>query len=225
MGWENVFHCDNKKYCQERLSYHFPQSKSYGDIRTINGNEWNGKVDVLTGGFPCQPFSVAGDRRGTDDARFLWPEMLRVIREIQPSWVIAENVRGITSQGGGVVFERVLTDLENHGYEVQTFCIPACAVGAPHRRDRIWFVAHNRSERKQGGGEEAVSGQSRVQRSKDVGGVAILRERSYLHAPTLCGSRDGISERLDACGNAIVPQIAYLIFRAIEEAELSSRHA
>lgn len=222
MGWENLFHCDNKPYCQERLAFHFPTSKQYGDIRSIDGNDWKGKVDVLTGGFPCQPFSVAGDRRGTNDDRFLWPEMLRVIREINPSWVVAENVRGIASQDGGMVFERVHTEMEHHGYEVQAFCIPACAVGAPHRRDRVWFIAHNRSERKQGVWQETLSGKSGFQRGKDVGGLAILRERSYLHAPKLCGSRNGISERLDACGNAIVPQIAYMIFKAIEEAEMSS---
>lgn len=225
MGWENLFHCDNKDYCKERLSYHFPHSKPYGDIRTINGNDWRGKIDVLTGGFPCQPFSVAGDRRGTDDARFLWPEMFRLIREIEPSWVVAENVRGITSQEQGMVFERVCADLESHGYEVQTFCIPACAVGAPHRRDRIWFIANNRSKRKQGGGEKAIPWESRFSGSEDERGSAILRERSYLHAPQLCGSRHGISERLDACGNAICPQIASMIFRAIEEAEMSSLSA
>jgi len=102
--------------------------------------------DLLTGGFPCQPFSQAGARRGTEDSRHLWPEMLRVIREFSPLWVIAENVRGLLTQGGGVVFERVCTDLEAAGYEVQPIIIPAVAVGAPHRRDRVWFVAHRKSQ-------------------------------------------------------------------------------
>jgi len=100
-----------------------------------------GCIDILTGGFPCQPFSQAGKRRGTDDDRYLWPEMLRVIRLAKPRWVIAENVRGLLTMQNGMVFEQVCLDLENSGYEVQPFIIPAVAVNAPHRRDRIWFVA------------------------------------------------------------------------------------
>lgn len=99
--------------------------------------------DLLTGGFPCQPFSQAGRRRGTSDDRWLWPEMLRVIRLTEPKWVIAENVRGLLTMQQGVVFEQVCTDLEESGYEVQPFIIPAVAVNAPHRRDRVWFVACN----------------------------------------------------------------------------------
>lgn len=102
-------------------------------------------VDLLTGGFPCQPFSQAGKRKGTSDDRFLWPEMFRVIKEFKPTWVVAENVRGILSIEGGLVFEQVCLDLESEGYEVQPFVIPAVAKNAPHRRDRVWFVA-NRSE-------------------------------------------------------------------------------
>jgi DNA (cytosine-5)-methyltransferase 1 len=102
-------------------------------------------IDILTGGFPCQPFSCAGKRKGTEDNRFLWPEMLRVIREVEPTWVIAENVRGLLSIDNGVVFEKCCSDLEALGYEVQPFVIPACAVNAPHRRDRVWIVAHSTS--------------------------------------------------------------------------------
>jgi DNA (cytosine-5)-methyltransferase 1 len=108
-------------------------------------------VDLITGGFPCQPFSQAGKRRGTDDDRYLWPEMLRVIRFAKPRWVIAENVRGLLTMQNGMVFEQVCSDLENSGYEVQPFIIPAVSVNAPHRRDRIWFVAHalgDKSDRK-----------------------------------------------------------------------------
>lgn len=105
-------------------------------------DEFEGRVDLFTGGFPCQPFSQAGKRRGTDDDRYLWPEMLRVIRLVKPRWVIAENVRGLLTMQNGMVFEQVCLDLENSGYEVQPFIIPAVAVNAPHRRDRIWFVAH-----------------------------------------------------------------------------------
>lgn len=106
---------------------------------------FGGGVDVLTGGFPCQPFSLAGKRKGTDDNRYLWPEMLRAIRELAPRWVVGENVFGIVNWSDGLVFEQVCADLEDEGYEVQPYLIPACAVDAPHRRDRVWFVAHQRA--------------------------------------------------------------------------------
>jgi DNA (cytosine-5)-methyltransferase 1 len=142
MGWENVMQCEIDPFCQKVLRHYFPSAHLYGDIRKINGTEWRNKIDILTGGFPCQPFSAAGRRRGTDDNRFLWPEMLRIIREIQPTWVVAENVRGLASIDSGLVFERVCSELEANGYEVQPFCIPACAVGAPHRRERLWFIGY-----------------------------------------------------------------------------------
>lgn len=116
---------------------------------------------MLTGGFPCQPFSQAGKRKGVEDDRFLWPEMLRVIQEFSPLWVIAENVRGLLTQGGGVVFERVCTDLEAAGYEVQPLIIPAVAVNAPHRRDRVWFVGHTKHDGRNG----SEDGQGSVARS------------------------------------------------------------
>lgn len=105
------------------------------------------RIDLLTGGFPCQPFSAAGVRRGTADERYLWPEMLRVIRLAKPTWVIAENVRGLLTWENGLVFEQICSDLEASGYEVQPFIIPAVAVNAPHRRDRIWFVAYSLNNR------------------------------------------------------------------------------
>lgn len=170
---EHIF-CDNDRYCQELLKLRFPNSKIYGDIKEIKSiadadfreggprNESKPRktayeksgsknTDLLTGGFPCQPFSQAGKRRGTDDDRYLWPEMLRVIRLAKPRWVIAENVRGLLTMQNGMVFEQVCLDLENSGYEVQPFIIPAVSVNAPHRRDRIWFIAHalgDKSDRK-----------------------------------------------------------------------------
>lgn len=104
----------------------------------------NNQIDILVGGFPCQPFSLAGKRKGTADDRHLWPEMLRIISEVKPTWVIAENVYGLLSQQEGVVFENCCLDLENQGYEVQPFIIPACAINAPHRRDRVWIVAYRK---------------------------------------------------------------------------------
>ena len=167
MGWQNLFHCEINPFCRKVLEYHYPDSTSYEDITTTDFTPWRGRVDVLTGGFPCQPFSLAGQRRGADDDRYLWPQMLRAVREIRPAWVVGENVAGILTMVqpgkelalgssftlfGKVYRERVLlrqqftleaicAGLEREGYAVQPFVIPACAVGAPHRRDRVWIVA------------------------------------------------------------------------------------
>lgn len=176
MGWENAFHCEINEWCSKILKYYFPNSEHYEDITKTKFSKWRGKVDVLTGGFPCQPFSLAGQRKGANDERYLWPEMLRVIREVQPTFVIGENVAGIVSmvQPGcevtvesqaslfeapdketlleqEYVIETVCSDLEREGYSVQPILIPACSIGAPHRRDRVWFIAHRNSfRRKQG---------------------------------------------------------------------------
>ena len=168
MGWENSFHCEINPFCNEILKYWFPDSEHYEDITKTDFRQWRGRIDILTGGFPCQPFSLAGQRKGADDNRYLWPHMLRAIREICPTWVIGENVAGIltmvqpgeeTEVGNQTslfgednrkrillrqeyVVETICKDLEREGYSVQPLLIPACAVGAPHRRDRVWFVAH-----------------------------------------------------------------------------------
>ena len=141
MGWDNIFHCEWNEFGQKVLKHHFPKSISYADITKTDFSIHRGTIDILTGGFPCQPYSTAGKRLGKEDERHLWPEMLRAIREIEPRWVVGENVRGLVSWSGGLVFEEVQTDLEAQGYEVQPFLLPAAGVNAPHRRDRIWFVA------------------------------------------------------------------------------------
>lgn len=166
LGWQNVFHCEISEFCNTILNYWYPNSIGYENIKQADFSKWQGKIDVLTGGFPCQPFSSAGQRLGANDDRYLWPEMLRAIRQIQPSFVIGENVAGILSMvqpGEAVkvgcttslfgedddiyrkeqqfVVETVCTDLEREGYTVQPFVIPACSVGAPHQRDRVWFIA------------------------------------------------------------------------------------
>ena len=143
MGWNNIFNCEKEHFCQKILKYYWPKAIQYGDIKTTDFTIWRGKINILTGGFPCQPFSHAGKRKGTKDDRHLWPEMLRAIHEIQPPWVIGENVPGLINWDGGLVFEQVQTDLEAEGYEVWPFILPACAVSAPHRRERIWFVAYS----------------------------------------------------------------------------------
>ena len=141
-GWTNSFNCEIDPFCRKILKYHFPDAEQYGDIRTADFTIWRDRIDVLTGGFPCQPFSLAGKGTGTEDDRYLWPEMLRVIRAVRPRWVVGENVFGIVNWSEGMVFDKVCSDLEAAGYEVQPYIIPACGVGAPHRRDRCWFVAH-----------------------------------------------------------------------------------
>jgi len=147
MGWENLFHCEFDLWNRKILNYYWPKSESYEDIKTTNFIRWHGKIDILTGGFPCQPFSTAGKRKGTEDDRHLWPEMLRAIQEIAPVWIVGENVRGIVNWSEGLVFEQVCADLEAEGYEVQAFILPASAVNAPHRRDRVWFVAYSKQKR------------------------------------------------------------------------------
>jgi DNA (cytosine-5)-methyltransferase 1 len=147
MGWDNLFHCEFNPFCQKILKYYWPNSKSYGDITKSTFIEFRGRIDILTGGFPCQPFSTAGKRKGTDDSRYLWPEMLRVIREVQPRYIVGENVRGLVSWDGGLVFDTVCADLEAEGYEVLPLLLPAASVNAPHKRDRIWFIAHSINDR------------------------------------------------------------------------------
>jgi len=309
--WGNIEHifCDNEPFAQAVLRKHWPEAEIYGDIRTLRNTEGNtsgakrsisegtntltrrsDSPFILTGGFPCQPFSQAGRRRGTQDDRFLWPEMARVIGEFKPTWVIAENVRGLLTINGGVVFEQVCADLEALGYEVLPFVIPACAVNAPHRRDRIWIVANGSSERRQqksgsaSGNESTYEGRTkendhvtagedkiatpdcaykhddrtgterrgrnestdedsgspdtgRERRSKrtnegvrskgekperEDSGVGGWERDWFAVASELCRVDDGIPARMDrnprlkALGNAIVPQVAEEIMRAIK---------
>jgi DNA (cytosine-5)-methyltransferase 1 len=138
-GYRTVGFCDNEPYAQAVLKKHWPEVQCHKDIREVRGELYAG-VTLLTGGFPCQPFSVAGKQRGKDDNRYLWPEMLRVIQEAKPAWIIGENVAGIVN----LALDQVHTDLEAEGYEVESIIIPACAVDAPHRRDRVWIVGHSK---------------------------------------------------------------------------------
>lgn len=158
-GWQNVFNCEVNEFCRRVLKFHFPDALQYGNIKETDFTEWRGRVDILSGGFPCQPFSVAGRRRGESDDRYLWPEMLRAVKQISPRWVVAENVPGLLSMSGGMVFARVCSDLEDAGYQVQPVIIPACSIGAPHKRSRIWIIAHSDAIRPRGGEgqQESVS--------------------------------------------------------------------
>jgi DNA (cytosine-5)-methyltransferase 1 len=139
-GIETVAFCEIEPYAQKVLNKNFPGIPIFLDIKKLKRSDIHGAVDIITGGFPCQPFSVAGRKKGTKDDRDLWPQMFRIIQEFKPSWVIGENVANFVN----MAFQRTKTDLESEGYEVQPLIIPACAVNAPHRRDRVWIVGYSK---------------------------------------------------------------------------------
>jgi len=309
-GITNVFAVEKEPFPQAVLRKRFPDTKIYGDIFDFDATEYRGRVDIISGGFPCQPFSLAGKRRGHEDDRYLWPQMLRVVQQVEPTWVIAENVRGLTTITNGETLERVISDLEDAGYEVQPFIIPAVGVGAPHKRERIWIIAHSNGTREsqpkrtnedkwrrtfneskkyitpnttnpdgvrsRGGRDRNNSNdrerficeneqndrneirgettscnefdtantdngcgnQNEIQARGKVNDVRHTREwdelwieaitRIYGMDDGLPGGMDRLDERyrdrsrkdrIKACGNAIVPQIAYILFKTIIETE------
>lgn len=224
-GWENLFNCEIEPFCQIVLKYHFSNAEQYTDIRATDFTVWRGRVDVLTGGFPCQPFSLAGKRKGAEDERHLWPEMLRAIHEIRPRWVVGENVFGIINWSGGLVFEQVCADLEAEGYEVQAYILPAAGVRAHHKRDRVWFVAHSG---RIGFSNIAIlrgtNSQIQIQSGHEMPTLETVISHDFRSESNKHGVIDGIPIGLDECsikayGNAIVPQVAYQIFETINEYE------
>lgn len=235
MGYDNLFHCEWNTFGQKVLHHYWPDAEQFTDITKSDFTKYANRIDILTGGFPCQPYSLAGKRKGKDDERHLWPEMLRAIREIQPRWVVGENVFGLVNWNGGLVFHEVQADLEAEGYEVQPFILPACAVNAPHRRDRVWFVAYSTKKRLQKGcsgfgKEHKIFRKTPNDFSRISSSQWSSKKRS---SKKVCGSY-GISSELDgitvskwveesigAYGNAIVPQVALQIFKAIEQYEHS----
>lgn len=267
IGWNNIFHCEWNPFGQRVLAHHFPNSKSYNDITKTDFSIHAGQIDVLTGGFPCQPYSSAGKRLGKADERHLFPHMLRCVKEVKPKYVIGENVRGLVNWNGGLVFHEVQDDLEREGYEVQSFLIPAASVNAPHQRYRIWFVAyckdfgcqptktsnkweeHIQNDRNgirtsfESNGEIRNVTNPNITRlqqqhftsepiKKKKFSRASFEGRDFTSFPTkspICGGDDGIPRELDsitfskwrnqsikAYGNAIVPQVAFEIFKAIQ---------
>ena len=257
MGWTNLFHCEVDGFCNKILDYWFNDSIAYGDIRQTDFRPWRGKVDVLTGGFPCQPFSVAGCRKGTEDDRYLWPEMLRAVSEIRPSWVVGENVAGLITMvqpgseakvaaegdmyGESHLFRKnqhyvlydIIRSLESVGYEVQPFVIPACAVGAPHRRDRIWIVAHRTDTRSENQQKRTVVADTvGTTPHADCSGRGENWWRGFPSVSPVCSRNDGLSFDVDslaisfsqwrrqsikAYGNSMVPQVMFEIFSAIAD--------
>jgi DNA (cytosine-5)-methyltransferase 1 len=139
--FETIAFCEKDQFCQKVLQKNFKNILIEGDVRNVKGDKY--KADVVTGGFPCQPFSVAGKRKGTDDDRYLWDETIRVVRECKPKWFIGENVEGLINIQEGMVLRQVQTDLEKEGFEVQCLIIPASGIGAWHQRKRIWIIGCN----------------------------------------------------------------------------------
>lgn len=215
-GMETVAFCEQDKFCQKILAQHWPTLPIHSDITELNGYEYRGTIELVCGGFPCQPFSVAGKQRGAEDDRALWPEMLRVIREVAPRWVIGENVSGIIQ----MELDNVLSDLEGEGYTCWTFVLPACAVDAPHRRDRVWIVAHTN-----------CSGSQRREEARNFGGIRPRRNEQpercsddagaiWFPEPNVGRVANGIpdrSHRIKALGNAVVPPLVAEIGRIVME--------
>lgn len=254
-GFETKVFCEIDPFCQKVLKKHWPDVPIVEDIKKFNGKEWTGAT-LLTGGFPCQPFSVSGKRRGKEDYRYLWPEMLRIISDARPAWVLGENVAGIVR----MELDSVLSDLEGIEYETQSVIIPACAINAPHRRDRVWICANSnnpktsrqreysrgvlfKSETKRFDvldsndpnpnseyGEEHKRGDKLRYKGKEgASGRGIYEptwEENWTEAATrLCGVANGIPNRVDrirSLGNAIVPQVAYQILKAIVESDIAT---
>lgn len=213
MGWENVFHCEWMPFPRKILSHYWPDAISYHDITTTDFRQHAGQIDILTGGFPCQPYSAAGKRKGKDDDRHLWPHMLRCIREVKPRWVVGENVFGIATWNGGLVFEEVCAELEAEGYAVQPFVLPAAAVNAPHRRDRVWFVAyrdlHGLKQRNGDDEEYASQGGQHAQRDTQQGdgdgdAADASTGNAWQGSDTSQGSRKCVIERREAQSSGII---------------------
>lgn len=247
-GFETVAFCEIEEFPRKVLAKHWPDTPIYRDVRELKGEDV-GAVDVICGGYPCQPFSTAGKRRGKGDDRHLWPEFSRLVAELRPAWVIGENVAGHISMG----LDDVLSDLEGQGYACRTFVIPACAVDAQHRRDRCWTIASRmgdtaRTKRQRGGYAGAQSDRAWVitaNASEDVADADIAgckecnfaaiadqprprtgrvdaRGSQWAPEPNVGRVANGVPNRVDrlkALGNAVVPQIPEMIGRAILEAE------
>jgi DNA (cytosine-5)-methyltransferase 1 len=245
-GMKTIAFCEIDKYCQKVLKKNFPDIPIYDDVCKLNGSDINEPVDLICGGFPCQPFSVAGKRLGAADDRHLWPEYLRLIQEFKPTWIIGENVAGLINMG----LDNVLSDLEGAGYSSRTFVIPAVAVDAKHRRDRLWIVAHSNLQHDKRRGQpckpissgrepwtELNGGRSNVAYADSAYSERNeCTERSIeknTHSsepcrwkiePSMGRVANGIPHRMDrlkGLGNAVVPQIPEIIGNAIMEVSRS----
>lgn len=224
-GFCTVGQCEISDYAFKVLEKHWPEVPRWRDIKTLTKESFYGRtglrtVDVISGGFPCQPFSISGKRRGKADDRYLWPDMLRVIEELRPSWVVGENVANIA----GMVLDDVLIDLEALGYSCRSFIVPACGVSAPHRRYRAAILAYSNCY----GCEPSRFISSEGCHSKSF--YPSLSESSYVNSdcwsvePGVGRVVNGVPfgmDRIRCLGNAVVPQQFYPFFKAIMNYELS----
>jgi DNA (cytosine-5)-methyltransferase 1 len=226
-GMTTAAFCEIDPFCQKVLNKNFPGVPIYDDVRTVTKEqlEKDGVVsdtrgiDLVTGGIPCQSFSFAGKRRGKEDERYLWPEMFRITRELRPSWVLVENVTGFID----LALDDVLDDLESEGYATQSLILSAQAIGAPHRRERIWIVGYSNSKPKLQTNSSFGSIGSKWETwevaSRELGRTSPRTYWEENQSP-VCGVDDGISggldkDRLKALGNTVVPQVVYPILKAI----------
>ena len=220
--------CEINPYCQKVLRKHWPNTPIYSDIHELSKEVIQNAgifetIDIIYGGFPCQPFSVAGEQKGKDDSRYLWPEFSRLVGEFKPRWVLAENVSGILS----IAADDVCRDLERQDYEVGIWDYEAAAVGAPHRRERIFFVAHSRRSLLQ------RSDKQKILRNEAEEGTSHISEQpssayglygQWQSEPRMDRVAYGLSHRVDrlrALGNSVVPQQVYPLFKAIMESDNS----
>ncbi len=236
-GFQTVAFCEYEPYLQQVLKKHWPDVPCFKDVRDLKGEDIEETVDIITGGYPCQPFSQAGRRLGADDDRHLWPEFNRIIGELRPTWVIGENVTGHISMG----LDKVLSDLEEQGYSARTFDIPSVSVSANHKRSRVWTVAYANSAGSQrrsktrdtkdfrkGGDEQSLrcgdstrsawSFEPKLGRMADglpSGMDGHFRWVDEPNIPRVDRTIKGRTNRIKALGNSVVPQIPEMLGRVI----------
>lgn len=217
MGWENVFHCEINPFCQKVLKKHFPNADSYEDITKFNGGGYRGKVDVISGGWPCQKYSVAGYQRGNEPLK---DEMLRVFGEIAPGFGVFENVGNFISPKFAREHDDLCKCLEDMGYQVQTFDIDAASCGLPTMERHIWIIASNN-----GVGFKRLSNVQNKNKQQFQG--FQINYQGEQRRWNTCESRllrvgEGVPRGMDrlrvkSLGNAIPPLVAFEIFKAIEQ--------
>lgn len=220
-GFETILQVEMDDYATKVLEKHWPTVKRIWDIRDVTAESVNQPVTVISGGPPCQPASLAGRRSGQNDDRWLWPEFIRVVGEILPRWVVAENPPGILSLENGLVVEKLLNEMENYGYKfLPPLLYSAACVGARHKRERVFFMAHLSEE-----GLQEFFPQKAEQKSRSGFNWFPMPEVRDACNPTEVFIRRGLPgipgrvDRIKCLGNAVVPQQAYPIFKAIAEVE------
>jgi DNA (cytosine-5)-methyltransferase 1 len=215
-GVETIAFAEIDPYASRVIKRHFPGVRNYGDVRDVPAIKG---VWLATGGVPCQPASVAGKRLGTADDRWLWPEALAAVERIRPTWVLFENPTGILSLNNGVEFECICLALEGQGYEVQPITIPASGVGARHRRNRVWILAH---VDKPGFQERFLHAGVQGNQGRNDNGKDLALGRGWACEPAVGRVANGVSARVDrirCLGNAIVPQVAYQLIKRMIKAD------